>query len=136
MNDRKIPLLPLLFACIAFFAGGCGSVSAPPSVTGRAIYMLNVTLPADSIVKFQLVKTTTAGEVLEVVSEQALPNVRRAPISFDLPYRSSEIKSRSFYGVTCEIRAGEKLLFHTARPFPVLTHGAGKQVEVLLEQVR
>lgn len=136
MTDRKIPHVLLLFTCLALLAGGCRSVSVPPAVTGRAIYMLNVTLPADAIVKFQLVKMTVSGEVLSVVAEQSLPNVRRAPIPFDLPYRPSEIESKAYYGVTCEIRTGDRVLFRTARPFPVLTHGAGKQVEVLLEQVR
>jgi len=136
MTDRKFPLLPLLLVCIAFFSGGCGSVSAPPAVTGRAIYMLNVTLPSDAVVKFQLVKMTMSGEVLEVIGEQLVPNVRRPPIQFHLPYSPSEIRSRDYYGVTCEVRAGQRVVFRTARPFPVLTHGAGKQVEVLLEQVR
>jgi uncharacterized lipoprotein YbaY len=136
MIDRKFPLLPLLLVCLAFFSGGCGSVKVPPAVTGRAIYMLNVTLPSDAIVKFQLVKMTVSGEVLEVVGEQQLPNVRRAPIPFHLPYSPSEIRSKDYYGVTCEVRTGDRMVFRTARPFPVLTHGAGKQVEVLLEQVR
>lgn len=136
MTDRKFPLLALLLVCLAFFAGGCRSVSVPPAVTGRAIYMLNVTLPADAIVKFQLVKMTVSGEVLEVVGEQLVPNVRRPPIAFHLPYSPSEIRSRDFYGVICEIRAGDRVLFRTARPFPVLTHGAGRQVEVLLVHVR
>jgi putative lipoprotein len=136
MTDRKFPLLPLLLICIAFLAGGCRSVSVPPAVTGRAIYTLNVTLPADAIVKFQLVTMTVSGEVLGVVGEQLVPNVRRPPIEFHLPYRPSEIRSRDYYGVTCEIRTGDRVVFRSARPFPVLTHGAGKHVEVLLEQVR
>jgi uncharacterized lipoprotein YbaY len=98
--------------------------------------MLNFTLPADAIVEFKLVKTTAAGEIVSVVSEQSIPNVRRAPIAFELPYSRSEIRSKDHYGVICEIRSGERVLFRTARPFPVLTKGSGKQVEILLERVR
>jgi uncharacterized lipoprotein YbaY len=136
MTARKIPHLLLVFACLALIAGGCRSVSVPPSVTGRAIYMLNMTLPADAIVEFKLVKITASGEVLSVVSEQSIPNVRRAPIAFDLPYRRSEINSKERYGVICEVRTTDSVIFRTARPFPVLTHGSGKQVEILLERVR
>ena len=135
MTARKIPHILLVFACLALIAGGCRSVSVPPSVTGRAIYMLNLALPADAIVEFKLVQTTADGEILSVVSEQSITNARRAPIAFDLPYSRSEIKSKEHYGVTCEIRSGERVLFRTARPFPVLTHGSSKQVEILLERV-
>lgn len=126
----------MFLAALGLTAAGCHSVSVPPGVTGTAIYMLNITLPADAIVDLKLVEMTRGGEVTGTVSEQTLPNIRRAPIAFNLPYRPSEIRSKDYYGVTCEIRSGDKVLFRTARPFPVLTHGSSKHVEVLLETVR
>lgn len=134
--NRRLTLSILAFAVAGLLAGGCRSVSVPPAVTGVAIYMLNVQLPADAVVEFKLATITQGGEVTGIVSEQTMRNIRRAPIEFSLPYRPSEIDSRTRYGVTCVITSGERVLFRTARPFPALTHGAGKRVEVLLETIR
>jgi len=134
--NRRLTLPFLVLTIAGLLAGGCRSVSVPPAVTGAAIYMLNVPLPADAIVEMKLVTMTQAGEVTGIVSGQTLRNIRRAPIEFSIPYRPSEIDSKMKYGVTCEITSGERVLFRTARPFPALTHGAGKRIEVLLESIR
>jgi len=134
--NRRLPLSLLVLAGLALLPTGCRSVSVPPGVRGTGIYMLNVPLPADAIVEFRLVETTANGEVIGIVSEQTLRNIRRPPIAFDLPYRPSEIKSKANYAVTCEIKSNDTILFRTPQPFPVLTHGNGKTVEVLLETRR
>lgn len=134
--NRRTAFTLLLLAISFVLAGGCRSVSVPPAVTGVAIYMLNVPLPADAVVEMKLVTMTPGGEVTGIVSEQTLRNIRRAPIEFTLPYRPSEIDSKQRYGVTCVITSGERVLFRTARPFPALNHGASKRVEVLLETIR
>jgi uncharacterized lipoprotein YbaY len=135
--NRRITFSLMFLAALGLALTGCrSSVKLPPGVRGTAIYMRTYTLPPDAVVEFKLVEMTPEGVVTGVVSEQTVRTARRAPIDFDIPYRPSEIRSRTYYGVTCEIRAGDKLLFRTVRPFPVLTHGGSKHIEVLLEPER
>ena len=136
MTIRKLANTLILLTGVCLLATACHFTRKPPAITGTGIYLLNVPLPADAVVTFKFVQTSSTGEVTNVIDTLELRNIRRAPIPFEIPYSRSEIKRRNYYAITCEIRSGNKVLFRSPRPFAVLTHGGPSNVEVLLEQVR
>jgi putative lipoprotein len=68
------------------------------------------------------------------VAEITIPTQgKQVPIPFELSYEASAIRPQQRYFVRATISAGDKALFVTRTPYPVITKGAPTKLEILVE---
>ncbi len=107
------------------------------TVTGTVAYRLRIALPPDAEVHVRLEDVSRADEPAIVVAEKRIASEgQQVPIAFTLPYDASRIIASHTYVVRATISSGGRLLFTTTQAYPVLTNGAGHDVQILVEQVQ
>lgn len=114
--------------------------AAPPEldrISGNATYRERIALPEDALLTVELLDVSKQDARAERLSRLALPTGGRlVPLAFELPYYPADVKSAHRYTVRATLTSGGQLLFTTAQHVPVLTHGAGQQVQLVLQQVQ
>ena len=70
----------------------------------------------------------------QVIGRAGLKNPGNPPIRFAIPYEASRIDPRRSYAMRVRIMIDGKPYFTTDQHYPVLTRGAGNEVEVLLRR--
>jgi uncharacterized lipoprotein YbaY/heat shock protein HslJ len=126
-------LLPFLTACAS--GGGVGEPAATPPqrlVLGTAIYRERIALPPGAAFEATLSSQVAAGAPEKRLELVRVENPSFPPIAFALPYLADEIDPSLIYSVRAAIRVGNDVMFASDKAYPVLTHGAPGDVEVLL----
>ena len=78
---------------------------------------------------------TLADASARVIAERKIPtDGRQAPIPFRIPFNAADINPAHSYSLRATITSGERLLFTSKTSNPVLTRGAGTNVDLMLEQ--
>ena len=119
---------------IMVVAGGAGLGEAEDAVRGTAMYRERVALPPNAVFEAILEDVSRADAKAEVLGRERIesPSV---PIRFEIPYDPSRIDERHAYAVRAWILVGGDLRFTSDTVYPVLTRGAGDEVEILLRGV-
>jgi uncharacterized lipoprotein YbaY/heat shock protein HslJ/uncharacterized lipoprotein NlpE involved in copper resistance len=113
---------------------GCSSVSATGTISGTATYRERIALPPGAVLELSLEDVSRADAPAKELGRVRIENLGNPPFEFEIPYDSEAIDDRHSYAVRATIRAGGKLLFTTDTNYPVLTRGAGNEVELLLRR--
>lgn len=136
------PLLAAIVLASGLFLVGCSHADKPkrpsgPGVGGTVMYITNVQLPPEAVFTIKLVELTREGTADQVVTEENYARPVAMPLEFFLRLPSSTgIDKRKAYGLEAKIVAGDRVLFATSRPVPVLTRGNPENAEVVVEPVR
>jgi len=109
--------------------------SATNRVSGTATYRERIALPPDAVLEVRLDDVSLADAPAIELGRIRVENPGNPPFAFEISYDPDQIDSRHVYAVRATIRAGGKLLFTTDTHYPVLTRGAGDEVELLLRRV-
>jgi putative lipoprotein len=108
---------------------------APPRITGNVVYRERVALPPDAIIRVRLEAAPAPEMAARRVAEITIPTEgMQVPIPFALPYDAAAIHPGTKYQVRVTISSGDKTLFVTRTPYPVLTQGAPAKLEILVQQ--
>jgi putative lipoprotein len=108
---------------------------AQPRITGTVTYRERIALPPDASVQVRLDDVSQPEASPKRVAETTMPTAgKQAPIAFELPYRAADIVAGRRYVVRAKIIAGDKTLFSTKTPYPVITRGAPTKLEILVQQ--
>lgn len=107
-------------------------------VSGSVSYRERITIPGDATLTVELLDISKADAKAERLARLSLPSGgRQLPLAFELPYYQADIQPNHRYGVRAMLTSsGGELLFTSAQHAAVLTHGAGKQVQLELQQVQ
>jgi putative lipoprotein len=112
------------------------SVIAEGEVAGTVTYRQRIAIPATAVVTVRLVDVSRADAAASVLGEQVIPaDGRQVPFSFAIPFRLAEVDTRNSYAVQARIENDGTLLFVSDRHYPVITRGAGTQVDMVLQAV-
>lgn len=105
-----------------------GSVNSP----ARSV------LPDDVTLTIELLDVSKADAKVERLARLSLPGGgRQFPLVFELPYYRADIQASHRYSVRAMLTSsGGELLYTTAQHAAVLTQGAGKQVQLVLQQIQ
>jgi uncharacterized lipoprotein NlpE involved in copper resistance/heat shock protein HslJ len=92
-------------------------------------------LPPDAVLEVSLQDVSLADAPAVELGSLRIENPGSPPFEFEIAYDPEAIDERHSYAVRATIRAAGKLLFTTDTTHPVLTRGAGNEVELLLRRV-
>jgi putative lipoprotein len=127
---RLLPLLPL----IALPLGAARAQSG--TIRGSATYRERMALPPGALLHLRLEDVSRQGAPSVLIAESRIPVAGQVPIAFTLAYDPARIAPHLTFALRGEILLNDRVLFRTDRSHPVLTRGAGEQVELLLVRAR
>jgi uncharacterized lipoprotein YbaY len=109
---------------------------ATASITGAATYTQHIGLPADSVVKVQLVDVSIPGAPGTVLAETSFTvDSQPLPFPFDLKYDPTLIAFNHTYAVQATITVNGTVLFRNTAQYLVLTNGHPTHVNLTLGKV-
>jgi putative lipoprotein len=125
-----------LSAC-AQQSGSGGAVPATATVSGTVTYLQRVALTPDAIVLVRLEDVTPANPSAQLIGEQDIvTSGRQVPIPFEIRYDPRLIDPSHSYAVSVRIeQGGERLLFVTDKPVPVITNGNPSTVGIVVKPI-
>lgn len=113
------------------------TVEAPATdkVTVTITYRERMALSPEAVLEISLEDISRAGAAAKELSRVKIKGPGQVPIPFTLEYNPSDIDNRMTYAVRASITDRGRLMFTTDTVTPVLTHGAGSDVELVLVRV-
>lgn len=142
MNALSRALLTLAFtgaaACTSTVPAqnaGMAPATAESVIEGTAAYRERIALPSNAELEAVLQDVSRADAPAAEIARTTVPNAPNPPIRFKIPYDAAKIDPARRYAVRATIRVGGKLWFTSDTAHPVLTHGAGNTVDILLKRV-
>jgi copper homeostasis protein (lipoprotein) len=111
---------------------GGGTARATGLVRGTATYRERIALPPEAVLEVVLEDVSLADAPARELGSVRRTDPGSPPFSFEIAYDPAEIDQRRSYAVRADVRVDGRLLFTTDTVYPVLTRGAGTDVELLL----
>lgn len=106
-------------------------------IDGKVSYPERGVLPDDATLTVELLDVTRSDGKVKRLARLSLPGGgRQFPLAFELPYYPADLQAGHRYGVRAMLTSGGELLYTTAQHEAVMTRGAGKQVQLVLQQVK
>jgi len=107
-------------------------------IDGSVNYSERIALPDDAMLTVELLDVSKAGANAVRLARLSLPGGgRQLPLLFELPYYQADIQPSHRYSVRATLTSsGGELLYTTTQHAAVLTQGAGKRVQLALQQVQ
>jgi uncharacterized lipoprotein YbaY/heat shock protein HslJ len=110
--------------------------SANEGIQGTATYRERILLPPNAIFEATLQDVSMADAPATAIARTTLSKIEIGPIPFTIPFDPAKIDSRHAYSVRATIMIDGELWFTSDTGTPVLTHGAGNKVDILLRMVK
>jgi len=101
-------------------------------ITGSAIYRERIALTPAAVFEATLEDASRADAAAKVIKKVRRKNPGQVPIAFEIPYDPRRIDSRGTYVLRASIYQDGRLRFTSTRAYPVLTHGHGSKVMVVM----
>ena len=105
-------------------------------VTGTLTKRDRRALPPTTVAEIRLLDVSKADAPAEELAFQRIESPGQVPIAFELRYDPAAIDARFSYAVQAKLLVDGELLYITDTHYPVLTRGAGNEVELMLVPVR
>lgn len=127
-------MLPYRIAALALLFAVQSHAAPLDRISGDARLLEPMALPANAMLTIELLDVSEDAKA-ERLSRLALPtHGRQAPLAFELPFHPADVNPAHRYAIRATLISGGELLFATAQYVPVLTHGAGKEVQLMLQR--
>ena len=133
MDVLNLSLRTTSLALLAVLALGIGPTAAA-EVTGTAAYLERIALPPDAAFEATLEDVSRADAPSMVLGRATVNPAGQVPIRFAIPYDPAKIVENHRYVVRGRVVHKGELLYTTTSTYPVLTRGAGHQVELRLQR--
>ena len=103
-------------------------------IAGSAIYRERIALTPAAVLEATLEEVSRGHAAAKIIKKVHRKNPGQVPIAFEIPYDPSRIDPRRTYVLRASIYEDGRLFFTSTRAFPVLTHGHGRKVMVLMRR--
>jgi uncharacterized lipoprotein YbaY/heat shock protein HslJ len=113
-----------------------GSEPEKARITGSVAYRERIALSPEAVLEISLEDVSRADAMAKVIARQEIADPGQVPIRFELEYAPGDIDERMVYSIRARISDGGRLMFINDTITPVLTRGAGSQVEMMLVRVK
>ncbi|MEO5607380.1 MAG: YbaY family lipoprotein [Polaromonas sp.] len=105
-------------------------------VSGNASYLQRIAMPPEAVLTVQVQDVSRADASATVLAEsREVFGRRQVPVAYSVKVARSAIDPRMRYTVRATISVAGQTQFATTRQYPVLTHGAPSQHDLLLAAV-
>ena len=104
-------------------------------VSGTASYRERIAMPKNAVFEAILADVGQADGDAERIGSAVMDNPGNPPYHFSITYDPRRIVESHTYSVRATIKIGEQLAFTSDISYPVITHGNGKEVNILLKSV-
>ncbi|SDI48876.1 YbaY family lipoprotein [Aliiruegeria lutimaris] len=111
------------------------ALASGETITGTVSYLQRMMLPPDAIVEIVLQDVSLADAPAKTLVTYRIEAPGAPPYGFAIHYAPEQVDERMSYGLRASVKQGEKLLMTTDTAYPVLTRGAGTEVEMILKMV-
>lgn len=129
---RALALSALLLAALGASCRSASSRGEARTLEGTVTYLVRMALPEDAVVTVRVADVTLRGIAPFVIAEKRIEKPGQVPIPFELEIAADRFDPAHDYVFSADIRSGDRRLFATPSPIPVLTKGkAGSIVAVL-----
>lgn len=132
MADR--PWRALRASTTVLFCTLSWAETATAQIKGTATYRERIAMPAGAVFEATLEDVSRADAPADVIGRARIEKPGNVPIRFEIQYDSSRIVQSHRYVVRARILVDGKPFFTTDQSYPVLTHGRGKEVSLLLKR--
>lgn len=102
------------------------------TVTGTAAFQRHEALPPTAVFEARVEDISRVGAAAVVIASSRIENPGHPPIAFQIEVDPGKVDARRRYVVRATVTIDGKLVLTTDRVYPVLTHGHGREVAVLL----
>ena len=107
------------------------------TVTGTVAYREPVALPADAAIDVRLEDTSLQDATAKLIGESVFAAAgQQVPISFQVSFSPADINPAHTYQLRANITVNGKMTFTSTTAYPVITHGAPMQANIMLQQVQ
>lgn len=106
------------------------------AITGTATYRERIALPPGAVLEVELLDISRADAPAGRIAAARIEVQGQVPIRFSLPFDPARIEQRGRYSVSARLLVRDQVAFRSDRVNPVLTGGAGREVEILLVRAR
>lgn len=114
------------------------SIANQAQVTGTVTYLQRIALPADAVLRVQLLNTSRQDAPAAVLAEQVGPagGTVSPPFAFSLGYDPLQIVASNTYAVQASIEVGGQVRFRSTRAYLVITQGRPTtDVAIIVDQL-
>lgn len=136
MSRAAIPgMFALALIALARLAWAQGT---PPqyTITGTVAYRERVALPADAAIDVRLEDTSQQDAPAKLIGESVFAGAgQQVPISFQVSFNPADINPAHTYHVRANITLNGTMTFASVAAYPVITHGAPMQANIMLQKV-
>ena len=122
-----------LLAALALAAAP--TLAAAETVSGTVTYLQRMMLPPDSVVEIAFQDTSLADAPATTLATYRIEAPGAPPYAFAFDYDPAQIDEARSYTLRATVRQGDTLLMTTDTVYPVLTRGAGNEVEMVMKAV-
>lgn len=102
------------------------------TVTGTAAFLPHEALPPTAVFEARVEDISRVGAAAVAIGSSRIENPGSPPIAFRIELDPGKVDARRRYAVRATITVDGRLALTTDRAYPVLTHGHGREVAVLL----
>lgn len=106
------------------------------AITGAATYRERMALPPGAVLEVELLDISRADAPADRIAVARIEVQGQVPIRFSLPFDPARIDERHRYSVSARLSVRDQVVFRSDRVNPVLTRGAGREVDILLVRAR
>jgi putative lipoprotein len=104
-------------------------------IEGTAAYRERIALPPDATFEAVLLDVSRLDAPGAAIARTLLVNPPQVPINFSVSFDTALIDDRRNYAIRTRILSEGKTLWVSDRVYPVLTHGGGRRVDILMRRV-
>jgi putative lipoprotein len=111
--------------------------SAPQyTITGTVAYRERVALTPDAAINVRLEDTSLQDAPAKLIGESVFAAAgQQVPIAFQVSFNPTDINPPHTYQVRANIAVNGRIIFTSTTAYPVITHGAPMQANIMLQQV-
>lgn len=125
----------VLAAPAAALAAATAAAAQDAAITGTVTHRERMALPPGTVLEVELVDISRADAPAERIAAARIDVTTQVPIPFTLRFDPARIDANRAYAVQARLLIGNRPAFRNDGIHPVLTRGAGRQVEILLRRV-
>ncbi len=135
MASYPVSLRQLIITLLSAFTVMTGLHASDALIKCSAYYLERIALPQNAIFEASLEDVSVADAPSKTLGSITIDPAGQVPITFEIPYESSDIQKRHRYNIRAKITVDGRLIYITDTAHPVLRHPDDSEVRVKMKRI-